>query len=134
MSKNKNNCCCNNYCATPVCGQLYQINPIQMAPVCAPVCGPMSNCCAPTAQICAPVAPMNRGCGSGCGSGLGGNNICTLLLFLLILGNTGLLENRNALTLILLFWCCFGLGNRGGCNSGCGGFGGFGGFGGGCGC
>ena len=119
MSKCKNNCCCNCGCnATPVCGPLYQMNPVRMAPVCMPV-----------AQNTAPsYMPMqmpmynNAGCGNGsfCG-GFGGGGICTLLLFLLILGNTGLLENRNALTLILLFWCCggFGCGNNRGCGFGC---------------
>ncbi|WP_055665653.1 hypothetical protein [Desnuesiella massiliensis] len=57
-------------------------------------------------------------CGCGCGFGFGrgfgfggcgnGLNICTLLPFLIILGNTGLLENKNAFTLILLFWACCG--------------------------
>ena len=61
---------------------------------------------------------------SGNGSlygGFGSGGICPLLLFLLILGNTGLLENRNALTLILLFWCCggFGCGNNRSCGFGC---------------
>lgn len=49
----------------------------------------------------------NRGCCGGFGGGCG-LDICTLLPFLLILGNTGLLENKNAFTLILLFWCCCG--------------------------
>lgn len=117
MSKCKNNCCCNCSCnSTPVCGPLYQMNQVRMAPVCMPV-----------AQNTAPsYMPMpsynNGGCnrnGSSCG-GFGGGGICTLLIFLLILGNTGLLENRNALTLILLFWCCggFGCGNNRSC--GCG--------------
>ncbi|WP_032120796.1 hypothetical protein [Clostridium amazonitimonense] len=40
-----------------------------------------------------------------CGGGL---NICTLLPFLLILGETNLLNNNRVYTLILLFWCCCG--------------------------
>ncbi|MBU3202630.1 hypothetical protein [Clostridium algidicarnis] len=53
-------------------------------------------------------------CGNSCGSicGSRGLNICTLLPFLLILGETGLINNNRIYTLILLFWCCCG-GNMG---------------------
>lgn len=117
MSKCKNNCCCNCSCnATPVCGPLYQMNPVRMAPVCMPVA---HN----TAPSYMPMPSYNNGgCRNGSfGGGFGGGGICTLLIFLLILGNTGLLENRNALTLILLFWCCggFGCGNNRSFGCGC---------------
>lgn len=129
MSKSKKNSCC-NICPMPVCGPMYQVYPARLSPVYAPVqnCAGNAGCGQLVAQNYGG-CNNNNNCNNGCGF-LGGG-ICTLLIFLLILGNTGLLENRNALTLILLFWICGGFG-CGGFGGGCGGFGGFGG--GRCGC
>ncbi|OFI06099.1 hypothetical protein CLOACE_12420 [Clostridium acetireducens DSM 10703] len=42
---------------------------------------------------------------------------CTLILFLLILGYSGLINNNNALILIFLYWLCCG--ERKGINTCC---------------